>query len=72
MNAEVLRDLAHARAVFQLRSIEAVIRGPAIADRSPQGGDEGHTSAPSRSDESAVPNEDSAIAITTYGGSHGQ
>jgi len=31
MSAELLRDLARAKAVFQLRAIEAVIRGPALA-----------------------------------------
>jgi hypothetical protein len=30
MSAELLRELAHVKAVFQLRTIEAVIRGPSF------------------------------------------
>ena len=39
MSADVLRDLARAKVAFQLRAIEAVIRGPASVGRNPKGED---------------------------------
>jgi hypothetical protein len=39
MSAELLRDLARAKVAFQLRAIEAVIRGHAIADTHAKRGD---------------------------------
>lgn len=39
MSAAILRDLARAKVAFQLRAIETIIRGPAIADTHPKDGD---------------------------------
>lgn len=36
-NAALLRDLAHAKAVFQLRAISAVIGAGAIVEQRPEG-----------------------------------
>jgi hypothetical protein len=63
MSADILRDLARAKAVFQLRAIEAVIRGgdPALAAAARQGGDveqapaESPQSGPSGSEGNARP-----------------
>lgn len=53
MSAELLRELYRAKAAFQLRTIETIIRGPASVDTLPKGGDAKQGSV--RSKGSAVP-----------------
>ena len=54
--SDLLRDLARAKAVFQLRAIEAIIHdAPASADTRPQGGDSTQIEAPFTSGAVAKP-----------------
>ena len=46
MTSEILRDLARAKAAFQLRAIEAIIRSPASCDTHPKDGDSTKIEAP--------------------------